>query len=134
MGRHSLDPLHNILSRILDPEKLEKEIGLSELSERLVLVRRTREYKLGIVVKKDNNGHLSYTLELLLSAMHNTFDVDVVLLEKASLIARKLVLRDYSLHHQGDGWILCEKTLKYSQILSECSFLIEELEQDINQV
>ena len=133
MDIHSLDTLHSDLSRKLDREKLEKEICISESGERLVLIRRTRNYKLGIVVKKDSNGHLSYTLELLMSALHNTSEVDVVLLEKASLTTRKLVLRDYSLHHQGDGWILCEKPLKYSQILSECSFLIEELECDINQ-
>ena len=128
MDRHSLDTLHRNLSRKLEREKLEKEICLSESSEKLVLVRRTRNYKLGIVVKKDRNGHLSYTLELLMSALHNTSEVDVMLLEKTSLTTRKLVLRDYSLHHQGDGWILCEKPLKYSQIFSECSFLIEELE------
>ena len=128
MDRHSSEILQNSLSRKLDKEKLKKEISFSESSEKLVLVRRTRNYKLGIVVEKDRNGHLSYTLELLMSALHNTSEVDVVLLEKTSLTTRKLVSREYSLHHQGDGWILCEKPLEYSQIFSECSFLIEELE------
>ncbi|MFW9956397.1 MAG: hypothetical protein ACFFD3_17775 [Candidatus Thorarchaeota archaeon] len=128
MGRQSQDSLRDILSRILNPEKLDKEIGLSEFNERLVHVRRTQHYKLGIVVEKNINEQLCYTLELLLSALHNISEVDVELLEKASQIAHKLAMRDYSLRHQGDGWILCEKTLAYSQILSECSFLIEELE------
>jgi hypothetical protein len=131
MGRHSLDSLHDILSKILDPETLENELGDSEYNEKLVLVRRAKDYKLGIVVKKDINRHLSFTLELLLSALHNTSEVDVELLEKSSQIAHKLANRNYSLNHQGDGWILCEKSLVYSDILSECSFLIEELEQDV---
>jgi hypothetical protein len=131
MGTHSLASLHDILSRILDPEKLENEIGDSKYDERLVLVRKTHDYKLGIVVRKDINRNLSYTLELLLSALHNTSEVDVELLEKTSQMARKLKKRNYSLHHQGDGWILCEKPLVYTQILSECSFIIEELEDDI---
>ena len=128
MERHSLDSLRDILSRILNPEKIEKEIGESEFNERLVIVRRTQDYKLGIVVKRDINKHLSYTLELLLSALHSTSEVNVNLLEKTSRITHKLTRRNYSLHHQGDGWILCEKTLTYSQILPECNFLIEELE------
>lgn len=128
MGSHSIDSLQEILSRLLDPEKLEKEIGGSEFNERLVIVRRSQDYKLGIVVKKDIHTHLSYTLEFLLAVLHNTSEVDVELLVKASQTARKLAMRNYSLHHQGDGWILCEKTLEYSQILSECSFLIDELE------
>lgn len=128
MGRKSFDSLRDTLFRLLNPENLDKEIELSEFNEILVLVRRTRNYKLGIIVKKNINEQLCYTLELLLSALHNISEVDVELLEKASQIARKLAMRDYSLRHQGDGWILCEKTLAYSQILSECSFLIEELE------
>jgi hypothetical protein len=128
MGRKSLDSLRDTLFRILNPEKLDKEIELAEFNEILVLVRRTRNYKLGIVVKKNSNDHLCYTLELLLSVLHDISEVDVEHLEKASKMTHKLVLRDYSLHHQGDGWILCEKTLAHSQILSECSFLIEELE------
>jgi hypothetical protein len=128
MGTHSLDSLQDIIAQRLNPEKLEKEIRLSDFNERLVLVRRTQDYKLAIVVKKDNDRHLSYTLELLLGVLHNTSEVDIELLEKASQIARKLTTRDYSLLHQGDGWILCEKTLAYSQILHECSILIEDLE------
>ena len=128
MKQSSLDSLHDVLSRKLDPKKLEKEIEDAKFSERLVIVRRTHDYKLGIVVKKDINGHLIYTLELLLSALHNTSEVNVELLEMTSQMARKLAKTDYSLYHQGDGWILCEKSLEYSQILSECIFLIEELE------
>lgn len=128
MEKHSLDSLLDILSQTLDPEKLEKEIQDPKFDERLVLVRRTRNYKMGIVVKKDINKQLNYTLELLLSALHNTSKVDVELLEKTSQMTRKLAMRNYSLHHQGDGWILCEKSLEYSQILSECTFLIEELD------
>ncbi|MFW9976136.1 MAG: hypothetical protein ACFFDQ_12770 [Candidatus Thorarchaeota archaeon] len=128
MAKHSLDSLRDILSQNLDPEKLEKEMEDSQFDERLVLVGRFQDYKLGIVVRKDINGHLSYTLELLLSALHNFSEVDVNLLKKTSRIARTLAKRNYSLHHQGDGWILCEKSLEYSQILSECTFLIEELE------
>jgi hypothetical protein len=128
MVRNSLDFLHDVLSEIFDLETLEKELGESENNERLVLVRRTKDYKLGVVVNKDINRHLSFTLELLLSALHNTSEVDVELLEKTSQIAHKLTRRDYSLYHQGDGWILCEKSLAHSDILSECSFLIDELE------
>ena len=128
MKKQSSDSLRDTLSRILNPETLNKEIELSEFNEILVLIRRTRNYKLGIVVKKNINDHLYYTLELLLSVLHDISEVDVEHLEKASQVTHKLALRDYSLHHQGDGWILCEKTLAYSQILSECSFLIEELE------
>lgn len=133
MAKHSLDSLRDILSQNLDPEKLEKEMEDSQFDERLVLVRRSQDYKLGIVVRRDINGHLSYTLELLLSALHNFSEVDVNLLKRTSRIARTLAKRNYSLHHQGDGWILCEKSLEYSQILSECTFLIEELEYDVNQ-
>lgn len=128
MGQHFLDSLRDTLLGILNPEKLEKEIENSRFNEKLVIVRRTQDYKLGVVVKKDTNKRLSYTLELLLSALHNTSEVDVELLKKTSQMARKLVMRNYSLHHQGDGWILCEKTLEYSQILPECNALIEELE------
>ena len=128
MEKQSLNSLRDSLTRILNPETLDKEIEPSELNEILVLVRRTRNYKLGIVVKKNINNHLCYTLELLLSVLHDISEVDVEHLEKASKMTHKLVLRDYLLHHQGDGWILCEKALAHSQILSECSFLIKELE------
>lgn len=129
MESQNPESLEDTITKMLDPEKLKAEIEDPELNEKYILLRKTHDYKLGIVVKKGIKENLIYTLELLLCALRGTSEVDVYLLERTTRISHRLVEWRYSLNHQGDGWILCEKSLKHSQIIDECVSLYEELER-----
>jgi hypothetical protein len=114
---------------LVDLAPLVKEAAGSEYHEAFMKLESANDHRIGLTVLITVDGEVEYTMEILLCVLRSNADVDVSLLERAEVLGERLGKRGYTLFHQDDGWMLCEKNIHAEEVDDECRFVKELLNE-----
>jgi hypothetical protein len=106
-----------------DIKSLENQAMRAVNNESYQVLASDDNYRLGLSMIITNDGELLSAIELLFCILKSHSKVEKYSLEWAVNVANILTKRNYTLYHQDDGWIICEKRLDPREILTEIEFL-----------
>ncbi|HVQ01258.1 MAG TPA: hypothetical protein VMT57_07070 [Candidatus Thermoplasmatota archaeon] len=107
-------------TQIPSMKKLMSEIRDSRDKEAFRQLEKTPGYRIGIGVRQEETGEMTFYLELLLNLSKKTDVVSVPRLENIVRILKALQARIYSLSYlDGTNCITCEIILPYQKLSSE---------------
>lgn len=108
----------------IDLGTLEADAERSDEKEAYCRVLSRDDTLLGVVVSLSPDGCYTYMIELLVRVLGGRTELQVRDMERATRLSRKLKGLGYSIRHEDDGWLSCERTLRRDEISNECQVLM----------
>ncbi len=106
----------------IDIKSLESEAQTAISKEAYQQLDNTNDYRIGVSVILSVDGEFSHLIELVYCVLKSKAKVDISLLNRAMEISKVLQNKGYSVYHQDDGWIICEKVIEPEMIEDEYEF------------
>ena len=107
----------------MDLGALEVEAGTSDEKETYYQVSGGNDHRLGVVISVSPEGAYAYSIELLVRVFKGETELKVPNMERATQLSRRLKGFGYSVRHEDDGWLSCERTVQRDEIMNECRAL-----------
>ena len=102
---------------------LEEEARRADNHEAYRIISQGDNFRLGISITISEEDKMVSTIEFIFSILKYHSEVEKKSLEKALKFSDTMINRGYSLFHQDDGWIICEKRLDKHEIRDEIEFM-----------
>ena len=77
-----------------------------------------------MIVSVSPDGCYTYTIEFLVRALAGRTELRVRDMERAARLSKVLKGLGYSIRHEDDGWISCERVLGRDEVTDECRVLM----------
>lgn len=103
--------------------ELEAEADSSDEKEAYYQVSSGDSHRLGAVVSVSPDGGYTYSVELLVRVFTGETELQVPNMERITQLSKRLKGLGYSIRHENDGWLSCEKTLQRDDITNDCRVL-----------
>jgi len=107
--------------------ELEAEADSSDEKEAYYQVSSGDSYRLGAVISASPDGGYTYSIELLVRVFTGEAELQILNMEQTTQLSRRLKGLGYSIRHENDGWLSCEKTLRRDEITNDCRVLTNML-------
>ena len=104
---------------------LEVEADTSDEKEAYYQVSSSDGYRLGAIISVSPDGGYAYSIELLVRVFTGETELQVPNMERATQLSKRLKSLGYSIRHEDDGWLSCERTLKRDEITNDCRALMD---------
>jgi|GEM_PF-2252193 len=107
-------------------ECLKKSLAESSNGEAYETIERNESYRVGLV---GSSGDVAaqYSIELVLRVFEPSAAVDLPSLERTVHSVRSLQELGYSVCHEDDGWLHCEKRVELHDLRAECERVLNAL-------
>lgn len=103
---------------------IEAQAERSNEKEAYCRVSSGDDSRLGVIVSVSPDGCYTYTIELLVRALAGRTELRVRDMERATRLSKTLKGLGYSIRHEDDGWLSCERTLRRDEVSNECQALL----------
>jgi uncharacterized protein YjaG (DUF416 family) len=114
--------MENIFSEF-NFETLENATRNADNHESYQMLAHGDNFRLGLSMTISEEDELISIMEFLFCVLKYHSEVERKSLEKALNVSDIMMKRGYSLFHQDDGWIICEKRLEKNEIQNEIEFM-----------
>lgn len=108
----------------IDLRTIEADAERSNEKEAYGRVSSGDDSRLGVIVSVSPDGCYTYTIELLVRALAGRTELRVRDMERATRLSKALKGLGYSIRHEDDGWISCERALRRDEVSDECRVLM----------
>lgn len=108
----------------IDLGAIEADAERSNEKEAYCCVLSGDDSRLGVVVSVSSDRCYTYTMELLVRALAGRTELRVRDMERATRLSKTLKGLGYSIRHEDDGWLSCERVLRRDEVSNECQVLM----------
>ena len=111
----------------IDLGDLEVEADTSDEKEAYYQVSSGDSYRLGAGISASPDGGYTYSIELLVRVFTGEAELQILNMEQTTQLSQRLKGLGYSIRHENDGWLSCERTLRRDEITNDCRVLTNML-------
>jgi hypothetical protein len=104
-------------------EILENATRNADNHESYQMLAHGDNFRLGLSMTISEEDELISMMEFIFCVLKYHSEVEKKSLEEALNVSDIMIKRGYSLFHQDDGWIICEKRLGPNEIMDEIDFM-----------
>lgn len=108
----------------MDLGDLEVEADTSDEKEAYYQVSSGDSHRLGAVISVSPDGGYAYSIELLVRVFAGDTELRIPDMERVTQLSMRLKDLGYSIRHEDDGWLSCERTLQRDEVTDDCRVLM----------
>ena len=103
----------------IDPATLLEDARKSEHRESYMLLSKNKNYRVGVGAEITASNQPSFFFEILVYPCSGTVNVDLLLLEKALILLKRLQAKGFLLSCQDSNCISCQRTVTAERLVAE---------------
>ncbi len=105
-------------------KSLEIEATKADNNEAYQMLAQGNNFRLGLLLSLSDKDEQNFIIEFMFCVLKFHSEVEKKTLERALNVSDILIKSGYTLFHQNDGWIICEKKLEPYEIRDEIEFMM----------